>query len=181
MLSGIVTISSTSVPAPFPAEVLLRGLAALVPAAVDGVLGDLCLAAPGGIAGLPDIAAQAGCRLAEENDCASAIAAAISRARYDTILVLAMGRAPAAGFHREIDERMRAGVQKLLMRDEPDGFLQRLFPPLAPVALVAGPRQSLRCPQAKPGRELAALARNLGPASTLNAKAIIIRADAAQH
>jgi hypothetical protein len=158
VLSGIVIIPASSVHAPFPAQTLLRGLSALVPATVQGVVADVAIAAPRGLEGLGRIADHAGCALQEADAVSDAVQAALGCARKDHVLLLGLGHSPAPGFHQELEALRRAGIRRCIMREEPGNFLHRLFPVLSPAVMAMVEReQAARLVAADP--ELASVGR----------------------
>ena len=173
VLSGIVIVSSSAVLDTALQEPAARTLAALVPAAVAGLLGDVWLAAPAAVPGLEPLASHAGCRLLQRDDAAAALMAAIAAARYDDILLLAAGCVPAGGFHNELDSLMRAGSPRCLMRLEAAGVLQRFVPSLCPPVLLTAPRRDMlaAAPAFAAGGGLPAMARRLVPLRLLAMRA----------
>lgn len=164
VLSGIVIIPASSVHAPFLAQTLLRGLSALVPATVQGVVADVTIAAPKGLEGLDRIADHAGCALQEADILSDAVRAALGNARKEHVLLLGFGHSPAPGFHQELDALYRAGVRRCIMREEPGSFLHRVFPALSPAVMATVEREHAdRLMAADPGfasmRKLAASLR----------------------
>ncbi|MCC2099210.1 MAG: hypothetical protein KDJ29_20135 [Hyphomicrobiales bacterium] len=174
MFSGIVIIPASSVHAPFPAQSLLRGLSSLVPATVQGLLADVAIAAPSGIADLERIADHAGCALLEADTVAEALAGALAGARKPDVLMLALGYSPVSGFHEELDGLLRAGVRHCMMRQEPVTFMQRLFPALAPTAMVTAPREEMLrlAVSGRNAANLGQLARRLARVRVLSNRAI---------
>lgn len=166
MLSTIVLTPPTAVDATRAAGALLRTLAALVPAAMDGVVRDVTLLHLGDDAGMAGIADEAGCQIVEEKDFPAALARGIAGARSPWIFVVKAGTVPSRLFG---EEALRAlggslgGDGALLLRETPTG-LARWIPWLAPVAGVILPRARLaegRCAsfadvvrRARPARSL---------------------------
>ena len=172
MLTTIVLAARESFspsPPPEAMQKLVRTLAALVPLAVGGFLGEVILAGPAGNA-MARLADEAGCGLASGTGPGEALAAALAKASRRWTLILAAGIAPDSGFADEAADFMVAGGNRAaLLREAPESFLARLFPDIAPVAglLVA----SNRLPP-KPRGDLAGLARQILPAAkTLRARA----------
>ena len=145
MLSAIVITGDQADPQPATPEAVVRTLSALVGAAIEGLVRDVTLAAPGVDADLRKIADHAGCELAEAATPAGAIAAGIAAARGDLLLVLRAGHAPEAGFAEEIvDVFQRSSRPRTLrFREEPQSFLTRLFPALSPVRGLVAARSAL--------------------------------------
>ncbi|MDB5644321.1 MAG: uncharacterized protein JWN07_3638, partial [Hyphomicrobiales bacterium] len=102
MLSAII-LAADARQAPVPPDALVRTLAALVPAAIEGLVRDVTLA---GLAGseLADIADHAGCEFVESVDAGMIIAHALKIARGPNVFLLRAGRAPEAGFIDEIGD-----------------------------------------------------------------------------
>lgn len=168
MLSAVV-LAANSRHAPVAPEALVRTLAALVPAAIEGLVRDVTLA---GMAGsdLAEIADHAGCEFTESVDHAQILAQALKLARGTNVFVLRAGRAPSAGYINEIGDflaRSDAGLRGALMRDEPESFWTRTFPGLCPVSGLIASRQRMieaGC------SDLASLARALRPQVALRAR-----------
>ncbi|MGQ0443575.1 MAG: transposase [Beijerinckiaceae bacterium] len=133
------------------AEVLARTLASLVPAKVEGLLGDVRIAGPAR-KGLNLVANHAGCTLIEAENEMDCISLALRAARGPDVFLLRCGRAPEAGFIEEAadflakntSDRSRAAH----LRAAPESFLERVFPALAPIAgLIANRDLMLRAPR----------------------------------
>ena len=140
MLSAIIIVSDGNVPVSPSPEALVRTLAALVPAAIEGLVRDVVLAAPSGNPDLARIADHAGCEIAEADTPTAVIAAGLKAARGDALLVLRAGHAPERGFFEEMaDLSDRLGLMGAVrVRATPESFLTRLLPGLtASVGLVA--------------------------------------------
>lgn len=169
MLSAIVLASDARMQPAAP-DAIVRTMAALVPAAIEGLVRDVTLA---GLAGgeLGHIADHAGCVLSESGDPAEVLREALAAARGQKLLVIRAGRAPEAGFIEEISDFLAGHVSRshgAIMRDRPDSFVARAFPRLAPVAALVASRDILL----KGGvGSLADLTRGLRPAVTLRARA----------
>ncbi len=145
---------------------LLRTLAALVPATIEGVVRDVTLLQVGDAAGIAGIADEAGCHLVEEKDFPAALARSVAGARSPWIFVVKAGTVPSRIFGEEaaraLDDEIGEGGS-LLLREAPSG-LSRWFPSLGPVVGVILPRARLvgvRCAsfedvvrQARPARTL---------------------------
>lgn len=174
MVSGIVTISANSVHAPFPGRALIASLSALVPVAVHGLLADLSISAPRGIEGLDDAAAHAGCAVFEDADTGAALRRALTAARHDDVLLLALGRVPASGFHLELESLRQSGIRTCIMREEPSGFAARLFPSLSPVAMLVAPGGDISQMIDAGVYEIAAMKQIARKSSVLKAKATVI-------
>lgn len=163
MLSGIVTISSSCVRDPFPAQTLLRSLSTLVPGVVNGLLGDLTIACPRGAGGIGPVADHAGCVLTIGDTLTQAFTRALEPLRHDNVLVMDMRFAAPGGFHLELDELLQAGVPRMVMRAESRGLMRRLMPAWGQAAMCIGTRQDFReivaTSSAEPGPEF--LARRL--------------------
>ncbi|MBM3608437.1 MAG: hypothetical protein FJX29_08290 [Alphaproteobacteria bacterium] len=148
MLSGLVIVSPHGVPASDAPAALVRSLSALVPAVVEGLLRDVAILSclPGGEndESLVAVAQHAGCAMLHRKGLAGALSAGLESTRGDHLLVLRAGRAPAPGFHQELDGLLRAGVRACLMREEPQTWLARLLPSHSPAAMLVAPRASLR-------------------------------------
>lgn len=149
----------------------MRTLSALVPAAVEGVVRDVTLAAPQGRTGMRKIADHAGCELVEGPDTASLFRRAFEATRNPGIFAIRAGRAPEQGFADELADLIAGGDPAAIMRESPRALLTRLFPGFAPVAgLVARRDRLLRAPSAS----FAALARQARATQTLRARARIL-------
>ena len=149
-------------------EALVRTLAALVPAAVEGVLRDLTIAAALGIAGLERVADHAGCELVRESEPRGALIKALSGTRETNVFLIVAGRAPETGFTEELAEFLRDGHRQAIMRVRPDTFITRLLPGFSPAAALLAPREKLTAIAAG---ELSYMSRRLGAAQTLRCRA----------
>ena len=171
MLSTIVLAPERAFGPDPPANIealLLRTLAALVPLAVQGFVGEVCLAAPGGEA-TARIADEAGCGLAAASDGRAALALALARTRHPWVFVLLGGFAPEAGLADEAGDFMLAQPGRAAaMRAAPSNFAARLLPSLAPTAGLIMPREKI---QPAPPSDLGRLARSAGPCATLRTTA----------
>ena len=133
--------------APVSPDALVRTLAALVPAAIEGLVRDLTIA---GVAGqdLPAIADHAGCEFSESVAAADVLANGLKLVRGPNVFVLRAGHAPEAGFIEEMGDvlnRSGAGERGALMRQKPESFLPTLVPALSPVVgLMASRERMLR-------------------------------------
>lgn len=172
MLSAIVLCQERTLPSRVdPAEVLVRTLASLVTANVEGLLRDVAIAGPEG-QGLDVIADHAGCGLIEAGTEATWLRRAIEAARGPDLLLLRSGHAPERGFIEEagdfLAERDRSGISSARLHAVPEGFLERLFPRLAPLAGLIAPRDlCLRAPSGT----FRTLARHVGKAPALRSVA----------
>lgn len=138
MLSAIVIA-----PQGTPAKQVVRTLAALVPAAVHGLLRDLTLACPADDI-LAVIADEAGCSISADADPATALAMALAAAREEWVLLLLAGFAPEGGFLDEMSDFASTGTPRAgLLRAASDSWLTRQFPDLSPVAGILAPRHLL--------------------------------------
>lgn len=172
MLSTLVlappfTDSSTAI-----AATLVRTLAALVPATVDGLVRDVTLVAAHPDADIRQIADYAGCAIVEADSFEAAVRQAVDRARSPWIFVLCANAIVDRGFSEEIAALFGPQADPgepavLLLRQAPQGFGARLMPDRAPVAGVIAQRQKL------PGgaKDFATLVRRLGKARTLTSRA----------
>ncbi len=145
MLSAIIIVSDGNVPVSPSPEAVVRTLSALVPAAIEGLVRDVVLAAPGGNKDLARIADHAGCEVAEADEPGSVIAAGLKAARGDALLILRAGHAPERGFFEEMaDLNDRLGLLgSIRVRALPETFLTRLLPGLAPSVGLVALRRSL--------------------------------------
>jgi hypothetical protein len=179
MLSTIVFCEDKPASAPSRdlAEILARTLASLVPAKVEGLLGDVRIAGPAK-KGLGVVANHAGCALVEAENEAGWLRLALQAARGPDVFLLRCGRAPEAGFIEEagdflaansIDKSMthmsrphpeepRSGVSKdessairgaLVLRDGLSGLL-RMRADGGAVAFETGSKLGTACLRAVP-------------------------------
>jgi len=134
-------------------EAVVRTLAALVPAAIEGVVRDVALAAPQPSDDLTRIADHAGCALVSGAD--GLLARAFDALKEPRLLIVRAGRAPERAFVGELADlaAYRASACALLL-DAPDGWLTRIAPRLSPPSGVVAPRSLLRA-DAGSVRELA--------------------------
>lgn len=137
MLSAIVVA-----PQGTQAIAVVRTLAALVPAAVQGLVRDVTLAGPAEAA-FADIADHAGCHVSMDANLAIALAGALAAARETWVLLLLAGYAPEAGFVDEMGDFMAVTGRAGLLRAVPGHWITRQFPALAPIAGVLASRAML--------------------------------------
>ncbi len=171
MLSTLVFSPPVSPTGARPFGPLLRTLAALVPATIEGVVRDVTLLQIGVEGGVSTIADEAGCRFVEEEDFMAALARGVAAARSPWVFVVKAGAVPSRIFGEEaaraLDEASgQDGV--LLLRASPLGWA-RWFPSLAPVVGIILPRARLaetRC------TSFAELVRRTRPARTLPTSAM---------
>ncbi len=174
MLSTLV-LAPPVADAPRRASALLRTLAALVPAAVEGVVRDVTLLQVGDAGSVAGIADEAGCQIIEEPDFPAALARGVAGARSPWIFVVKAGTVPSRLFGEEAAQALETSLRTggaLLLREQPTGVLARWFPSLAPVAGVILPRARLaefRC------TSFADLVRRARPARTLPTSAAASR------
>ncbi|SFK12751.1 hypothetical protein [Methylocapsa palsarum] len=180
MLSTIVFMESqteTTRQGRDPLEALVRTLASLVRANVEGLVRDVAIAGPFGL-DLATVADHAGCGLFEAKNEAGWLRLAIEAARGPEVFLLRSGRAPDAGFIEEAGDFLasasRAGLsgdgrsRAARMTCAPENFVERLFPRAAPAAGLIAPRALLL---AGPVKEFAGLARFVRPETTLRTNA----------
>jgi hypothetical protein len=173
MISTLVLTPPAAVDASRRASALLRTLAALVPATVEGVVRDVTLLQIGedSLAGIAD---EAGCHMVEEGDFPAALARGVAGARASWIFVVKAGTVPSRLFGEEALRALEASPasgEALLLREQPKSFLSRWFPSLAPVAGVILPRARLaevRC------ASFADVVRRAGRARTLPTSAFTL-------
>ena len=145
-------------------ERVARGLASLVAAAVDGLVGDVTLVAPAS-AGLGGIADQAGCGLVENDEPKLALGRALSTARQAHVFLFEAGFAIDRGFIEEARDALAFGGLEpaRVLRAAPDGVLTRLAPGLARPVGVIGLKQTIAdLVAASPIFHLPMVARRLG-------------------
>jgi hypothetical protein len=153
------------------AEVLARTLAFLVTAKVEGLLGDVRIAGPAR-SGLSLVANHAGCALIEAENEADWLGLALQAARGPDVFLLCCGRVLEAGFIEEagdfLEKNSKDPSRAAWLRAAPESFLERVFPPAAPLAGLIAPRDVLlrapRCGFRK-------LARFVAPAPVFRARA----------
>lgn len=119
-------------------DAVVRSLASLVDACVQGLVADAVLAgAPE--RGFDKVADEGGCALVETHEVEEGLAQALDVARYDSVLVLLAGHAVERGFVDEVSDAFAYGAcDALVLRAAPASFLTRLAPTLAePVGIVA--------------------------------------------
>ncbi len=168
MLSAII-LAADARQKPVSPDALVRTLAVLVPAAIEGLVRDVTLA---GMAGsdLADIADHAGCEFTESVDPNMILAQALKLARGPNVFLLRAGRAPEAGFIEEIGDflaRSDAGARGALMREKPETFVTRMVPALSqPVGVIASRQRMIDAVKG----DLVSMARALRPQVTLRAR-----------
>lgn len=144
MISAVIIAQDRGLTPDPSAEALVRTLAALVPAAIEGLIRDVTLAGLKSHGQLFNIADHAGCELAQADDLQGVIAAGLKSARSDLVLLLCAGFAPNAGYVDEIGDRFQSAQMSsaLLLRREPETFLTRLLPQFSPVRGVVAKRSA---------------------------------------
>jgi len=153
MVSVIVMVLDEQ-QAAISAEGVVRTLASLVPAAVEGVVRDVTLAASAGRPGMRRIADHAGCELIESDDPVRVLGAALTAARNANVFILRAGRAPETGFTEELTDLLSTGAGAAVMREAPRRLLTRVVPGLAPIAGLVARRDRLMITQARAFHEL---------------------------
>ena len=166
MLSALV-LYETHPRARDAVEPVARTLAALVPAAMEGVLRDVVVAGPEA-ARLEAVADHAGCACVVAASGAEQLARGAAALRGTLAFVIRAGAIPETGFVADLDDLLRDGGRAALMRLAPDSALQRLFPARAPLAAVVASRDLAASGRAA---DLMALARLVRPAPTLRSRA----------
>ncbi len=175
MVTALVLSPSLDAPAPAPraAEAVARSLAALVRAAVEGIVREALIVGPAGD-NLAEIADHAGCAHVEASSMQEGLARAIAQARNHMVFVLEGGYAPLQGFVEESGDLLRAdGFRGALLRRAPDTMMTRLAPSLARTVGAFAPRAALR-DQALPSqapRDFEQMIRRLKIRQTLNIRA----------
>jgi hypothetical protein len=169
MLSTIVFCEDKPATGRNLTEVLARTLASLVTAKVEGLLGDVRIAGPAGKS-LGVVANHAGCALIEAENEAEWLGLALQAARGPDVFLLRCGRAPEAGFIEEAADFLTANTKDraACLRAAPESFLERIFPPAAPLAGLIAPRGLLLH---APRGGFRKLARCIGPAATFQTRA----------
>jgi hypothetical protein len=151
-----------------PTEVLVRTLASLVRANVEGLLRDVVIAGPES-RGLGLIADHAGCGLIEAATEPVWLRRALEAARGPDLLLLRSGHAPELGFIEEAGDFVSgrgdaSGSRTARLHAAPERLLERLFPRLAPLAGLIAPRDlCLRAPHGP----FPTLVRHIGRAPAL--------------
>jgi hypothetical protein len=148
-------------------EQAARTLAFLVSAAVQGLIRDAVLIGEETPA-LRYVADYAGCTLVGESDPAKALAKALDLARGEHVFLLRAGYAAEPPLIDEIRDFLELGPSGQgacgLVREMADGFMQRIWPAMSPLAGLVAPWNRSRA--ARP-RDLQHLARTLRPRVTL--------------
>lgn len=153
---------------PPSSEAVVRTLAALVPAAIEGVVRDLALASPDDSPDLARICDHAGCAFVSGGD--GLLAQALTHVKEQRLLIVRAGRAPERGFIGELADLAAYTPQACaLMLDAPDSLLTRLAPRMSrPSGLVASRTQLARAAR----DDLRSLARSLPSPKILRARMI---------
>ena len=123
-----------------PSEGIVRTLAALVPAVIEGVIRDVTLAGSAAH-GLARLADHAGCAFVEGANPADWLGQAIQVAKGPLLFVLDEGRAPESSFLEEAEDLMRFSERYALLHKEPETMVTRLLPRLAGPAGIILPRE----------------------------------------
>ena len=168
MLSTIVLLPAAYGAVVRPAERVVRTLAPLVAAGVEGLVGDVVIAGPAALPELGAVADAAGCGLAADAREADWLAAAVRRARRPDLLILRVGYALGPDVIEEARDALAAGLARpVRLRAAARSLAQHLVPALAPtvgvLATTAQCRARLPC-------EFRPLVRALAPATTLRAR-----------
>lgn len=168
MLSALILAADPHM-SPAKPDVLVRSLAALVPAAIEGLVRDLTIA---GLAGsdLANIADHAGCEFSESGAAEHVLSDGLKLVRGPHVLVLRAGHAPEAGFIEEISDflaRSNAMERGAHMRQKPESFWPTLLPILSPVVGLISSRQKILAANAQ---DFAALVRHVKPKVMLRAR-----------
>jgi hypothetical protein len=156
MLSVIILCGQAS------PETVVRTLAPLVQASVQGLVRDVVLAGPAG-SDLSMIADHAGCAFVEAETEAEALRRAIAAARGGNLMIFHAGHIPEAGFLEELEDLLAVGLSAArgghLLRAAPESFLQRLVPRLAPAVGLIAARELCMAEEIASFRHLRARAR----------------------
>ncbi len=149
MISALVLADDASFSQPASADAVVRSLAALIPATIEGLVRDVSVAGLDGRRELFKIADHAGCELILSADHASLLPEALKASKCDLVFVLKAGFAPNAGYIDEIGDRFQSGraPSALLMRAEPHSFWTRLMPQFSPVQGIVTQRARLHAPR----------------------------------
>ena len=166
MFSALVLVDTDPAPAP---EAIVRTLAALVPAAIEGVIRDVALAAPAESAELSRIADHAGCELVTGARPAL-LRAAAGRLKERRVFVLRAGLVPERGFIGELADLLAYRPDAAaVLRLEPRGFFTRLLPSLSPPGACVTTREALA---AASDADASVLARGLSSPAVFKARLI---------
>lgn len=124
-------------------ERIVRSLASLVPACVQGLVADALIIGPPGM-GLSHVADEAGCAHMEAQDATGACPAAYQSVRQHDVFLLHAGYAIGQGFIDEVRDRLSMeAMRALALRAGSSGLLTRIAPNLAPVVGVVARREVL--------------------------------------
>ena len=172
MLSTFVLMPAGEPPA---LGLLVRTLAALVPAIVEGLVRDVTVIGRKPDEGVRRIAEHAGCNLVENVDFDTALGEAMASARSSTLFLLRAGafldRAFLDEAARQFGPEQGDGTRALLLREAPGGLVTRVLPDLAPVAGLIAPRATFT----PPAKDFDALVRRQRAPQTLQARASMAR------
>jgi hypothetical protein len=172
MLSALILMPPDVGGTPSALGALVRTLAALVPATVEGLVRDVTVVTDRADDGIRRVADHAGCGIVATARFEDGFTRALSGVRSTQLFVLRAGAAFDRGFVDEMAMLLgpESGAQRplaLLLREMPDGLLSRLLPNRAPVVGLIAPRAEL----AAPARDFAALVRRLARPHTLASRA----------
>jgi hypothetical protein len=172
MLSTLVLMPPQIGGTPSALGALVRTLAALVPATVEGLVRDVTVVTDRADEGIRRVADHAGCRIVETTHFEDGFSRAVSGVRSNQLFVLRAGAAFDRGFVDEMamllgPESGADRPQALLLREIPNGLLSRLLPSRAPVAGLIAPCAEL----AAPARDFTSLVRRLVRPHTLASRA----------
>ncbi len=144
MMSAIILAENRVADAETSRRTVARSLSALVPLVVGDIVADAV------IVGRPDtdfsaVEQSAGCASECDDDFGIALMRAAKRLRRDRLLLLKAGYALDASFADEIVQAIEndpPGAVRIV-RAEPDTFVQRVMPDLAPAVAIVVPRSLL--------------------------------------
>lgn len=132
---------------------IIKTLGALVELVVADIVADATIVMRPDAA-IHGVESSAGCTIVEDTNLGAGLYRALPGARRETALVLTPGFAPAGTFRAEIELALAAdGGPALALAAEPETFLQRLWPGLAPaVGLIARRTSLAKAAQSTDGR-----------------------------
>jgi hypothetical protein len=147
---------------PVSAQGVVRTLATIIPAAMDGIVRDVALVGCSdrrdSHSDLEAIADHAGCALLFADQESQALIAGLEALRQDLVLILRAGYAPREGFAIELADQVRAatrgGSRGGVLLARPQGW-RGLAPFRQPVVALLGRRRSMLDARARRLNELA--------------------------
>lgn len=172
MLSAIILVPGEPSSKMHPFGPLLRTLAALVPATIEGAVRDVTLLKVGESADVANIANEAGCGIVQAAEFGVAFGRSLAGARTPWICLLQAGTIPGPSFGEDVAAALDdAGdpPRALLLRS--GGAFARYVPALSKVAGLVAPKSRLAATSCG---SFADVVRRSRPARSLNSGVVFV-------